>query len=124
MTKNIVKRTCYVEFILNFLRSVDKVVVGFIILKVIFKNSTILLVLASAAAADGVKVVKNKTWRRKGQVIPEVFEEYCSVGAELNVMPFCSQFIPMEVVTHPKYDSICYHPSILPRHRGASAINW
>ena len=39
-------------------------------------------------------------------------------------MPFCSQFIPMEVVTHPKHQSIIYHPSILPLHRGASAINW
>ena len=47
-----------------------------------------------------------------------------SVGAELNVLPYCSQFIPMDVILHPKYQSIIYHPSILPRHRGASAINW
>merc|ERR1719435_778404 len=39
-------------------------------------------------------------------------------------MPFCSQFIPMEVIDHPPEGSIVYHPSILPRHRGASAINW
>uniref|UniRef100_A0A8C7YRV5 10-formyltetrahydrofolate dehydrogenase n=1 Tax=Oryzias sinensis TaxID=183150 RepID=A0A8C7YRV5_9TELE len=37
-----------------------------------------------------------------------------SVGAELNVMPFCSQFIPMNVIDHPKHGSIIYHPSILP----------
>lgn len=30
----------------------------------------------------------------------------------------------MEVINHPKHQSICYHPSILPRHRGGSAINW
>jgi formyltetrahydrofolate dehydrogenase len=30
----------------------------------------------------------------------------------------------MEVIAHPKHQSIIYHPSILPRHRGASAINW
>jgi hypothetical protein len=46
------------------------------------------------------------------------------VEADVNVMPFCSQFIPMEVINYPKHQSICYHPSILPRHRGASAINW
>ena len=80
--------------------------------------------LAVAAEADGVKVIKNKSWRLKGKVIPEVLEAYTSVGAELNVMPFCSQFIPLEVINHPKYKSICYHPSILPRHRGASAISW
>ena len=80
--------------------------------------------LAVAAEADGVKVIKNKSWRLKGKVIPEVLDAYTSVGAELNVMPFCSQFIPLEVINHPKYKSICYHPSILPRHRGASAISW
>lgn len=56
--------------------------------------------------------------------LPEVLEQYSSVGAELNVLPFCSQFIPMEVITAPKHQSICYHPSLLPRHRGASSINW
>ncbi|XP_076153215.1 mitochondrial 10-formyltetrahydrofolate dehydrogenase isoform X2 [Alosa pseudoharengus] len=39
-------------------------------------------------------------------------------------MPFCSQFIPMNVIDNPKHGSIIYHPSILPKHRGASAINW
>jgi len=80
--------------------------------------------LAIAASADGVPVFKFKSWRLKGVARPEVLSEYQSVGAELNVMPYCSQFIPLEVVTHPVFKSICYHPSILPRHRGASAISW
>ncbi|KAG7167569.1 Cytosolic 10-formyltetrahydrofolate dehydrogenase-like [Homarus americanus] len=80
--------------------------------------------LATMAAADGVKVFKLKSWRKKGVALPEVLESYLSVNPELNVMPFCSQFIPMEVINHPKNKSICYHPSILPRHRGASSINW
>jgi formyltetrahydrofolate dehydrogenase len=54
----------------------------------------------------------------------QVLEKYKSIEADLNVLPFCSQFIPMEVINHPKHGSIIYHPSILPRHRGASAINW
>jgi len=40
------------------------------------------------------------------------------------VLAFVTQFIPMEVIDFPKHGSIIYHPSILPRHRGASAINW
>lgn len=80
--------------------------------------------LATMAAADGVEVFKFKSWRKKGVALPEVLEKYLSVDPELNVMPFCSQFIPMEVINHPKNKSICYHPSILPRHRGASSINW
>ena len=81
-------------------------------------------VLAQTAEADGVKVFKYPRWQVKKVAIPEVVEEYKSVGADLNVMPFCSQFIPMEVIDHPKHGSIVYHPSLLPRHRGASAINW
>uniref|UniRef100_A0A5F8GXY6 10-formyltetrahydrofolate dehydrogenase n=1 Tax=Monodelphis domestica TaxID=13616 RepID=A0A5F8GXY6_MONDO len=51
-------------------------------------------------------------------------KQYKSLGAQLNVLPFCSQFIPMEVINAPEHGSIIYHPSLLPRHRGASAINW
>ncbi|XP_055045893.2 mitochondrial 10-formyltetrahydrofolate dehydrogenase isoform X1 [Misgurnus anguillicaudatus] len=80
--------------------------------------------LAAVAEKDGTPVFKFPRWRVKGEPIPEVVEAYKSVGAELNVMPFCSQFIPMNVIDFPKYGSIIYHPSILPRHRGASSINW
>uniref|UniRef100_A0A667WVF8 10-formyltetrahydrofolate dehydrogenase n=1 Tax=Myripristis murdjan TaxID=586833 RepID=A0A667WVF8_9TELE len=80
--------------------------------------------LAAEAEKDGVSVFKFPRWRVKGQAIPEVVAQYKATGAELNVMPFCSQFIPMEVIDHPKHGSIIYHPSLLPRHRGASAINW
>nr|XP_006631068.1 PREDICTED: cytosolic 10-formyltetrahydrofolate dehydrogenase [Lepisosteus oculatus]XP_015203734.1 PREDICTED: cytosolic 10-formyltetrahydrofolate dehydrogenase [Lepisosteus oculatus]XP_015203735.1 PREDICTED: cytosolic 10-formyltetrahydrofolate dehydrogenase [Lepisosteus oculatus]XP_015203736.1 PREDICTED: cytosolic 10-formyltetrahydrofolate dehydrogenase [Lepisosteus oculatus]XP_015203737.1 PREDICTED: cytosolic 10-formyltetrahydrofolate dehydrogenase [Lepisosteus oculatus] len=80
--------------------------------------------LATEAEKDGVPVFKFPRWRLKGKAIPEVVDQYKAVGAELNVMPFCSQFIPMEVIDFPKHGSIIYHPSLLPRHRGASAINW
>ncbi|GFN74934.1 10-formyltetrahydrofolate dehydrogenase [Plakobranchus ocellatus] len=81
-------------------------------------------VLAVAGENAGVKVFKFKRWMLKKQVIKQVLEDYQSVGAELNVLAFCSQFIPNEVILFPKHQSIIYHPSILPRHRGASAINW
>ncbi|KAK6487912.1 mitochondrial 10-formyltetrahydrofolate dehydrogenase [Huso huso] len=80
--------------------------------------------LAVAAEKDGTPVFKFPRWRVKGKPIPDVVDAYKSVGAELNVLPFCSQFIPMNVIDHPKHGSIIYHPSILPAHRGASAINW
>ncbi|XP_058424504.1 mitochondrial 10-formyltetrahydrofolate dehydrogenase [Diceros bicornis minor] len=80
--------------------------------------------LALAAEKDGTPVFKFPRWRMKGKTIKEVADAYRSVGAELNVLPFCTQFIPMDVIDSPKHGSIIYHPSILPRHRGASAINW
>lgn len=81
-------------------------------------------ILAAGAQQDGVKVFKFARWRTKGEPIQEVVDKYKACGAELNVLPFCSQFIPMNVIDFPKHGSIIYHPSLLPRHRGASAINW
>lgn len=76
------------------------------------------------AEKDGVPVFKFTRWRARGQALPDVVAKYRALGAELNVLPFCSQFIPMEVIGAPHHGSIIYHPSLLPRHRGASAINW
>ncbi len=89
-----------------------------------FSKSISLWPSAVVAEKDGTPVFKFPRWRVKGKPIPEVVEAYKAVGAELNVMPFCSQFIPMNVIDFPKHGSIIYHPSNLPRHRGASAINW
>ncbi|XP_015982557.2 mitochondrial 10-formyltetrahydrofolate dehydrogenase [Rousettus aegyptiacus] len=80
--------------------------------------------LALAAERDGTPVFKFPRWRVKGETVKEVAEAYRSVSADLNVLPFCTQFIPTDVIDNPKHGSIIYHPSILPRHRGASAINW
>lgn len=81
-------------------------------------------ILAKTANQLNIPVFKFPLWRRKGVILPEVLEQYKSVKATLNVLPFCSQFIPMEVIDGAENGSICYHPSVLPRHRGASAISW
>ncbi|VDL70409.1 unnamed protein product [Nippostrongylus brasiliensis] len=85
--------------------------------------------LALEAAKDGVPVQKPARWRKKVadgkfEVLPDMLKLYLSYGAELNVLPFCTQFIPIEVIEAPIHKSIIYHPSLLPKHRGASAINW
>lgn len=54
----------------------------------------------------------------------EVFEDYKTFNPELNVLAFVTAFIGMNILEHPKYGSIQYHPSLLPKHRGGSAINW
>lgn len=81
-------------------------------------------ILAVTAKNYNIPLFKISAWRKKGIVIPEVLEQYKTIGANLNVLPFCSQFIPMEVIDGASLGSICYHPSILPRHRGASSISW
>jgi methionyl-tRNA formyltransferase len=55
---------------------------------------------------------------------PEVFEDYKTFDADLNVMAFVTDIVPMTILDHPRLGTIQYHPSLLPRHRGASAINW
>jgi methionyl-tRNA formyltransferase len=55
---------------------------------------------------------------------PEVFEDYKTLGVDLNVMAFVTDIVPLSILNHPPLGTIQYHPSLLPRHRGASAINW
>lgn len=80
--------------------------------------------LAAAARVDNIHVFKLQRWRVKGKVIPEILEQFKRLDVELNVLPYCTQFIPMEIIDAPAYKSIIYHPSLLPKHRGASSINW
>lgn len=80
--------------------------------------------LAIEASKNGTPVFKFKRWQEKKVAIPEVVECYKALRVELNVLPFCSQFIPNDVIFYPKHQTIIYHPSLLPKHRGASAINW
>lgn len=46
------------------------------------------------------------------------------LGAELGVMAFVLQFAPQDFIGIPKHGTIQYHPSLLPRYRGPSSINW
>lgn len=80
--------------------------------------------LASTAAAGGTPVFKVARWRRGGAVVPAAWADYQSVATEVNVLAYVTQFVPMEVIRAAPKGSICYHPSLLPRHRGGSAINW
>ncbi len=55
---------------------------------------------------------------------PGVFEEYTRLKPDLNVMAFVTDIVPESILNYPKLGTIQYHPSLLPRHRGGSAINW
>lgn len=55
---------------------------------------------------------------------PAVREEFVALKADLAVLAFVSQIVPEQVFSVPRLGSICFHPSLLPKYRGASAINW
>lgn len=44
--------------------------------------------------------------------------------ADICVMAYVLQFVPQELVKLPRHGTIQYHPSLLPKYRGPSAINW
>jgi methionyl-tRNA formyltransferase len=46
------------------------------------------------------------------------------LGAEIGIMAFVLQFAPQDFVKIPKHGTIQYHPSLLPKYRGPSSINW
>ena len=55
---------------------------------------------------------------------PAAEEAMRSLGADLGVMAYVLQFAPQSFVNIPRCGTIQYHPSLLPRHRGPSSINW
>jgi len=55
---------------------------------------------------------------------PEVYAEYIKLKPELNIMAFVTDILPESILNYPRLGTIQYHPSLLPKHRGGSAINW
>ena len=47
-----------------------------------------------------------------------------ALNSELGVMAFVTELLPNEILTTPDKGTIQYHPSLLPLHRGSSAMNW
>ena len=54
----------------------------------------------------------------------EVLDEIRSFNSDLCVMAYVTLFVPEAAREIPKFGSICFHPSLLPKHRGPSSINW
>ena len=53
-----------------------------------------------------------------------VYQTYANLAPDLGVMAFVTDIVPVSVLNCPRLGTIQYHPSLLPRHRGGSAINW
>ncbi len=46
------------------------------------------------------------------------------LGADIGIMAYVLQFAPQAFVNIPRLGTIQYHPSLLPKYRGPSSINW
>jgi methionyl-tRNA formyltransferase len=72
-----------------------------------------------AADSRRIPAYQPETYRR-----PEALREFQALNPDLLIMAFVTDIIPQVFIETPVRGSICYHPSLLPRHRGGSAINW
>jgi methionyl-tRNA formyltransferase len=76
-------------------------------------------VLKVAAQEKGVQVFQFASLKSE-----EASVAMKKLGAEIGIMAFVLQFAPQEFVKIPKKGTIQYHPSLLPKYRGPSSINW
>ena len=75
--------------------------------------------LRAAAEEKQLKVYQFKSLRA-----PEAAQALAEARADIGIMAFVLQFAPQEFVNIPKHGTIQYHPSLLPKFRGPSSINW
>ena len=75
--------------------------------------------LRQAALDKGLKVFQLPSLKS-----PAAQEALKGLAVELGVMAYVLQFAPQEFVNIPRHGTIQYHPSLLPKHRGPSSINW
>jgi methionyl-tRNA formyltransferase len=75
--------------------------------------------LKARALELGIPVHQHRTL--KGTAVAEEVGAY---GADLGVLAYVTQIVPPPVFAAPRLGSICFHPSLLPRYRGGSAIPW
>lgn len=75
--------------------------------------------LRAAAEALGLKVFQFASLKS-----PEAEQAMRALRADIGVMAFVLQFVPQSFATIPTHGTIQYHPSLLPKYRGPSSINW
>jgi methionyl-tRNA formyltransferase len=71
------------------------------------------------AIANNIKVFQFKRMRDQ-----EAIDAFISLNASIHVMAFVTDIVPKEIINAPVHGSIQYHPSLLPKHRGPSSLNW
>jgi methionyl-tRNA formyltransferase len=75
--------------------------------------------LAAKARELGLPLSQPKSFKNDA-----AYEHFRTLNADLAILAFVTLIVPERILYAPRYKSICFHPSLLPRHRGASGINW
>jgi methionyl-tRNA formyltransferase len=81
--------------------------------------------LAEEAEKRGLTLFRHAAMRRKtGEPIVSRIAEHAELRADLNVLAFVTMILPAEIVHAPRFGSLCFHPSLLPKFRGGNALAW
>ena len=75
--------------------------------------------LKVAAQEKGLQVFQFASYRK-----PDAQEALRGLNVDLGIMAYVLLFAPQEFVNIPRLGTIQFHPSLLPKHRGPSSINW
>jgi methionyl-tRNA formyltransferase len=75
--------------------------------------------LRAAAEEHGVQVFQLRSLKEA-----EAAQKLRDLDVDLGVMAYVLQFAPQTFVDIPRHGTIQYHPSLLPRYRGPSSVNW
>jgi len=75
--------------------------------------------LKAASLGKGLKVFQFASLRAK-----EADDAMRALDADIGIMAFVLQFAPQNFVNIPRKGTIQFHPSLLPKYRGPSSINW
>lgn len=75
--------------------------------------------LKQAALDHGIPLYQPASYKE-----PKVLDQMRALKPDLMVMAYVTIFIPEQARSIPTHGSICFHPSLLPKHRGPSSINW
>ena len=75
--------------------------------------------LKTAAQEKGVRVFQFASLKNE-----DAKAAMKGLNADVGIMAFVLQFAPQDFVNIPKHGTIQYHPSLLPKYRGPSSINW
>ena len=75
--------------------------------------------MKTAAEGHGVPVFQFARMRDLAAI-----NAFATLEAHLGVMAFVTDIVPDALLEAPSKGTIQYHPSLLPKHRGPSSINW
>ena len=75
--------------------------------------------LAELAEAKSLPLHQPKSWKT-----PEARELMARYRPDICMMAYVTLFVPQDILDMPTKGTFQYHPSLLPRHRGPSSINW